>query len=240
PTHLPTFPALMPLAGAAFTVMLQVTLVTEGWPLRRLPAIPAGLMALALAWLIAAGLYLLLVDFRPPPLTGLTARAGPVSGATFGAVLTLIGVWQVWFFLAWRGWPFSSIRRRGVRLAAGNAVTIGGGLLTFLLLDAVSDLRPATITAAAGALIAAGLTVAMLFEGVVRGRGRTLVAIVALAAVLFAVFTVIADRFTWTRAEPVEWVAHAGLNAWSVSVILHVAVGRRWPFGPRPAAGSAT
>ena len=37
PGHVPTFPVTLPLAGAAFVTMLQVTLVGEGWPLRRLP-----------------------------------------------------------------------------------------------------------------------------------------------------------------------------------------------------------
>ena len=37
PGHTPTFPATMPLAAAAFVAMLELTLVGEGWPLRRLP-----------------------------------------------------------------------------------------------------------------------------------------------------------------------------------------------------------
>jgi hypothetical protein len=228
--HLATFPALMPLAGAAFTVMLQYTLVTEGWPVRRLPAIPAGIVALILSWGTAAVLYLVLVDFRPPPATGLDTRPGPVSGATFGAALTVIGVWQVWFYLAWRGWPVTRIGDRAARLLAGNAIVIVGGLASYAIL-AATDLRPATITAGAGALIAAGLTVAMLFEGAITGRLASVVVIVAVAAVLYAAFWLIAQALTWTRAEPVEWVAHVALNAWSVSVILHVAIGRRWPFG---------
>ena len=31
--------------------------------------------------------------------------------------------------------------------------------------------------------------------------------------------------------EPEDWVAHAGLNAIGAGVILHVAIGKRWPFG---------
>jgi hypothetical protein len=34
----------------------------------------------------------------------------------------------------------------------------------------------------------------------------------------------------WKRVEPEEFVAYAGLNAIGAGVILHVAVGRRWPF----------
>ena len=39
-----------------------------------------------------------------------------------------------------------------------------------------------------------------------------------------------ADTARWTRAGPEEWIAFAGLNALGAGVILHVAIGRRWPF----------
>jgi hypothetical protein len=39
-----------------------------------------------------------------------------------------------------------------------------------------------------------------------------------------------ATTVRWTRAEPDEWIAFAGLNALGAGVILHVAIGRRWPF----------
>src|SRR5262249_21300876 len=41
PGHPATYPFTLPLAGAAFAAMLEVTLVNEGWPLRRLPRIVA-------------------------------------------------------------------------------------------------------------------------------------------------------------------------------------------------------
>ena len=37
PGHVPTFPATLPLAGTAFVMVSQLTLVGEGWPLRNLP-----------------------------------------------------------------------------------------------------------------------------------------------------------------------------------------------------------
>jgi len=44
----------------------------------------------------------------------------------------------------------------------------------------------------------------------------------------------------WTRGTPDDWVTHASLNAIGVGVILHVGIGRRWPFGrPAPADESA-
>jgi hypothetical protein len=35
-------------------------------------------------------------------------------------------------------------------------------------------------------------------------------------------------QFTEVSAD--DWVEHASLNALSTSIILHVAIGRRWPF----------
>jgi hypothetical protein len=47
-----------------------------------------------------------------------------------------------------------------------------------------------------------------------------------LAPALYAV----ADGLRLTRASEDAWVTHVALNALSASVLLHVAVGRRWPF----------
>jgi hypothetical protein len=46
----------MPLAGAIFVVMLELTLVSEGWPLRRLGRFTGGVAALAAAWAIGLAL----------------------------------------------------------------------------------------------------------------------------------------------------------------------------------------
>ena len=66
----------MPLAGAFFVVMLQLTLVGEGWPLRRLGRIASGPIAVVAAWAIALTLYLLLVGTHPKPGSGLYFRSG--------------------------------------------------------------------------------------------------------------------------------------------------------------------
>ena len=210
------FPDTMPLAAAAFVVMLQVTLVCEGWPLRRLDRFTGGLTALAVSWAVALALYAAGVHHRPG----------------FGAFLVLVGAWQVAIFLVWRGWPVAGIHGRGRRIASGNAIVLGGALLTFVVVEVSGAARPGTVSAAAGAFVAAGLVVAMLFEGWLRGRVVPLAATVALAAVLFAALTAYADSVPFTSATSEEWVAHAGLNAIGVSVILHVAIGRRWPFAP--------
>jgi hypothetical protein len=239
PGHSPTFPAAMPLAGAAFVAMLQVTLVSEGWPLRgHMGPLVAGAVALLAAWAIALAVYLLLVDFRAPPGSGLTSRAGSVSGAELGAVLVLIGAWQVWLFVAWRGWPVAELPAQWARLVAGNVVVLGGAVLTFLVAHGPAGVLPARIAAVAGAFVAAGLLVGMLFEPAVscsrapaRARAVSLAAIAVLATALFAGLTLIADGVRWRHLAPDEWVSHAALNAVGTAVILHVAIGRRWPFG---------
>jgi hypothetical protein len=215
--HEALFPDTLALGGATFAVMLQWTLVTEGWPLRRLPRIPAGLVALAGSWAIAIGLYFWLVEgaFAPPE---------------FGELLTLIAVWQVVFYVVWRGWPFAQIRQRWCRLLAGNLVVIGGGLGTFAVLDGTGPEWAATVSAAAGSLVAAGLLVGILFEGAVRARLVSLAVVVLLGGLLYAGLSWYAGRLPWTRATSEQWVTHAALNAIGVSVILHVAVGKRWPF----------
>jgi hypothetical protein len=75
PGHSATFPATMPLAGGFFVVTLQLTLVSEGWPLRRLGRIASGPIAIAVAWAIALTLYLLLVKPTPSPAAGFTRAA---------------------------------------------------------------------------------------------------------------------------------------------------------------------
>jgi hypothetical protein len=230
PTSVPgqaaTFPATMPLGGAIFVAMLELTLVCEGWPLRRLDRLPAGAVALAVAWVAGVALYLALV-----------AHNGPVPGAEFGAVLVCIGALQVWFYVVLRGWPFSGIASRTVRLTSANLAVIGGGSLAYLALAHAAGVEDTTISALAGSVVASGLVVGMLFEGWLdsllsarRARLAHLAAVAAVAAVVYVALRAYAEAVSWTRAEPEEWIAYAGLNAIGAGVILHVAVGRRWPF----------
>jgi hypothetical protein len=231
--HAPTFPATMPLAAAIFVSMLQLTLVSEGCPLRRLDRFLAGALALGAGWIVGVGLYeaLLPTKLVPP--------------AEFGAILICIGALQVTFYVVWRGWPFSPITEHRVRLPVANAVVIGGGWLAYRVLADTAGLRPSTIGAAAGAVVAAGLVVGMLFESWLDAllppagaRVCGLAATLGLAALLYAGLQALAHAAGWTRAEPEDWTAYVGLNAIGVAVILHVAVGRRWPFAER--AGEAT
>src|ERR687884_913191 len=83
PAQAATFPLTMPLAGAILVVMLQLTLVSEGWPFRRFNRFVGGVAALLASWAIAIPLYELLV------------AGGPVTGGQFGAALVCIGLLQV-------------------------------------------------------------------------------------------------------------------------------------------------
>ena len=238
PHSSPTFPATMPLAGAFFVVMLQLTLVNEGWPLRRLGRISSGTVALLVAWAIALTLYLLLVHTHPRPINGLYSRTGPpLTGAQFGAVLTAVGLWQVIFYVAFRGWPFAALSKRAVRLAVANITTMAAGIATYLILHTAIALSPPIASAVAGSALTAVLFCGMLFEGLGQSaahasRERLIIvgAIVVVTVALYGALTAIAHRASWTSASPAEWVTYAGLNALGLGIILHVAIGRRWPF----------
>jgi hypothetical protein len=207
--------------------MLQLTLVCEGWPLRgRLGRTAAGLAALTVAWVVAVA-----VDELVPGRL--------LAGPDLGALLTLIGAAQVGVYVLWRGWPAARSGRRAVRLVAGNALVLGGAGLAYGLTRGVD---PGAVSAAAGCVVAAGLLYGMLFEGFLRDRlpaateraallGLTMVTAVVLDLALHGY----AGTVGWTRGTPDDWVTHASLNAIGVGVILHVGIGRRWPFG-RPAA----
>jgi hypothetical protein len=165
-----TFPATLPLAGAAFTAMLQLSLPCERWPLGGIGRLWSGVAALALSWAIGVGAYFLFVNIDAVPAAeraaaGLRDPGGPVPAPDFGSALIAVGVWQALFFIAMRGWPVNAIARRPRRLIVGNILVIVPGALTYLLLRDIAHLRPDAISAACGCVIAAVLVVGMLFEG---------------------------------------------------------------------------
>lgn len=92
-------------------------------------------------------------------------RTGPIAGPDFGSALIAVGLWQAMFFIALRGWPVNTISRRPHRLLAGNALVVGLGALTYLILCDLAHWQPDAISAACGCVISAALIVAMLFEG---------------------------------------------------------------------------
>jgi hypothetical protein len=221
----------MPLAGAAFVAVLQLTLACERWPLTRADRTWAGLTAL----LIAGGIGLLLtwtVVAVTRPAGGAHVHAGLMRGSDFGALMVTAGTWQTVLFVVLRGWPLNLINPRAPRLLANNAAVVGGTLGTYWVLSAVLGLSADAVDAACGSVIAAGLVVGMLFEGWPRraGRGAILALVAVVAVALFALLTTVAGTLSWHRVTAAEWVSYAGLNAIGVSVILHVGIGRRWPF----------
>jgi hypothetical protein len=221
PGRVPTFPATMPVAGVAFVAMVEITLVSERWPLRRLGTLIGGLSALAISWGVAIGVY--------------HAAFGFVSGGRLGALLVLIGLWQVWFFLVWRGWPISSLGRRWQRLWLGNATVLIGGVGTYAAGRALGA-SPLTLNALASCLIAAAVVVAVLFEGSpiptrLAHADRLVISTLLLlvAAGLYLGLRAWADQLQWRQGSPLQWVSHITLALVAV-VLLHVAVGGRWPF----------
>jgi hypothetical protein len=242
PGHVPTFPATLPLGGTAFVAMLQLTLVGERWPLHRLRRLPAGVLAVALSWIVAVVVYLTVIEVEPSSGSEVIARHGPVPGAELGAVLVLISAWQVLGYVSWRGWPFAAIDNRAVRLIAAHVVVIGGGILTFFIAHRLMGFETTRIAAVAGCFIAAGLVFGMLLEdwlaplGARTERATLLLATLALTAVLAIALTAVARSLPLVGISADDWVEHAALNALSTSIILHVAIGRRRPFlrWPKP------
>jgi hypothetical protein len=88
-----------------------------------------------------------------------------VTGAELGAVLTAVGLWQVWFYIALRGWPFSAVASRAARLLIANITVVAAGVLTYAILHAAIGLGPSTTTAITASLLTTVLLHGMLFEG---------------------------------------------------------------------------
>ncbi|HEY7279785.1 MAG TPA: hypothetical protein VH594_27725 [Trebonia sp.] len=237
-----TFPATLALGGAAFAAMLQLSLVCERWPLGGPGRIRSGLAALVLSWAIGAGAYFLFVNVDSVPAAeraavGLRNPGGPVAAADFGTALIAVGVWQAIFFIALRGWPVNTITSRPRRLLAGNALVIALGAATYAVLRDAAGLSPGLIGAVCGCVISGALVVAMLFEGwpgallgPAAGRVLTLALTGGVAAVLYFALAAYADGVGWIRATPDDWITTAALSFLGAGIILHVAIGLRWPF----------
>ena len=156
----------------------------------------------------------------------------------FGVALIAVGVWQTVFFVALRGWPVNLIDRRPLRLLAGNALVIGGGAATYLVLRDLANLPPQAIGAACGCVISAGLIAALVFEGWPgallsrpdAGRLVTIVLTAAVAVVLNRALAGYADSVHWVRATADDWVTVSSLAFAGIGIILHVAIGQRWPL----------
>ncbi len=133
---------------------------------------------------------------------------GPGHVRTFPATLPLAwAVALVAYLLPVEIQPPAEIRRRSVRLLVANATVIACGWLTYLALRHLAGLELGTIVAVGGAAITAALLVGMLFEG-----------------------------WPATKLSPLpgRLLKFAGIGVLGAGVILHVAIGRRWPFAREP------
>lgn len=216
--RLVTGTAAVPLAAGIFTLMLQLTLVGEGWPLRGRGTRWPGVAALVWCWVAGLAVYLALV------------RTGTVAGEDYGAWFAGLGAWQMVWYVALRGWPFARIRRRVVRLATAHGVVLACAWATYAVVS------PDRLAPVAGAAIASVLVVAMLFEAwpAIRltplpGRSLVLVLVALLTAALSAGLPQVARWAAVPDRLVAGWTTHTTLNALSLAVILHVAVWRRWP-----------
>ena len=240
-----TFPATLALAGSAFSAMLQLSLVCERWPLAGVGRLRSGIAALALSWAIGIGAYFLFVNLDALPTAeraaaGLRNPGGPIAAPDFGSALIAVGVWQAVLFIALRGWPVNSITRRSRRLLTGNALVLGLGALTYIVLRNLAHWQPDAISAICGCVISAALIVGMLFEGwpaarlpTAPGRALTLVLTALVALALNRTLAAYADGVRWTRATPDDWITTAALSFIGAGIILHVGIGLRWPFAQK-------
>jgi hypothetical protein len=240
PDHLTVFPWTLPVAALAFTCMIHLTFVWEGWPLRQLGRFRSGVGALVISWVVAIVAYLLLADVpsEDAAAIGLRDPGGPVPVEVFGGWLVAVASWQALFFIGLNGWPFSNLEQRRDRLIAGNVVVIAGGWLTYLFLHHTLGWSISAVTAAGGCLIAAIVLAALLFDGwpaahfvPARARIITLVVIFAGALVLYGVLSLFSNAVEdWEAASAKDWITFAGLNFIAGSAIIHVAIWERWPL----------
>jgi hypothetical protein len=241
--QLVTFPFTLPLAGLVFVIMLQLTLVCRKWPFAKMGPIAGGLSALGTSWVLGVAAYALLVNWDAVPAPareaiGLSNPGGPVDALDLLAFGLCVVIWQLAVFLLLDGWPVSRLGDGASYLVAANAVSLGGGYLTWLLLDSGLDRTVPEIAAVAGAAVAGILIAGLLFEGwparLLQGAGSARAGLLAVAAVWsvavgYALYGLGNAFETWDR-EPVHlWSGVIGLNFIGAMVILYVAVWRRWP-----------
>ena len=241
--HLATYPATLPVAAIAFTCMIHLTFVWEGWPLRPLGRFRSGAAALTISWIVAIVAYLLLANLDDVPMADLDAMGlrnpgGPVPAEVLGGWLVSVAAWQALFFIGLNGWPFSNLESRRDRLIVGNVAVIGGGWLTYLFLHHALGWSLASVTAAGGCLIAAVVLASLLFDGwpaarfvPERARIVTLSVITVASFALFGLLSLLSNGIeNWETATAKDWITFAGLNFIAGSAIIHVAIWERWPL----------
>lgn len=216
-------PTVLILGVLIFTVMLQLTLVTEGWPLRRLGRVKGGLIALGISWVLGRCLLWIL-------------GASAVGDGDVLAALSCISAFQVVGWVVLRGIPTTQVSRRAVRLCLGNVISIGGGVGACWILGYAIESE--ILAYGAASIVGAGLVVGMLFEPwakhLLDSFFRQLLAVLItclLAGAVLAGLSLIAQAVSVSAAETPAWTGYA-CNSLAAAVILHVGIFRRWPLVP--------
>jgi hypothetical protein len=248
----PSYPWTLPLAALIFLTMILLTFVCDRWPLRRLGSAGSGIAAIALSWIIGLAAYELLANWNaivPAPAQaalGLSNPGGPASAFNLLGWTLCVAVWAVVVFIPFRGRPLRAIASTPARVVAGNVATIALGWGTFLLLSGPVGLTVPEIAAGCGALIAASLLAALIFEAwpsrlVAPGASRDAALLATIGVVGFALFIALKligdSRGGWTPTNPVYlWMTVCALNFVAAGSILWYGVWRRWPVAaPTPA-----
>jgi hypothetical protein len=245
--HLVSFPFAEPLAAFVFVTFLQLTFVCRKWPLSGLPAVPAGLAALATSWAIGTAGYLLLANWDSVPAParaaiGLRNPSGPIDALDLIGILLCVTIWQMAVFFLLDGYPATLVPTRAGYLAAANVLSVGGGVGLYVILHDVLNRTVPEISAAAGVIVAATLIVGLLLEqwparllGSPHAQRAALLSSAAVIAIGagFALRALSLSIQTWTRDPAQLWVAVTGLNFIGAGIIVHVAFWRRWPLTPR-------
>jgi hypothetical protein len=254
----PSYPWTLPLAALIFLTMILLTFVCDRWPLRRLGTAGSGIAAIAVSWIVGLAAYELLANWNaivPAPAQaalGLSNPGGPVSAFNLLGWTLCVAVWAVVVFIPFHGRPFGLIASTPARVVAGNVATIALGWGTFLLLSGPVGLTVPEIAAGCGALIAASLLAALIFEAwpsrlLAPGAGRDAALLATIGLLGFAVFILLKligdSRGDWTPANPVYlWMTVCALNFVAAGSILWYGVWRRWPVAapsaPPPAEAS--
>ena len=242
---LTTFPFTVPLAATVFVTMLQLTFVSNKWPFHKMRAASSGISAFVFSWVVGTAIYFLLTNWNSVPVParaalGLRNGIGPMNAIDFTAMLLCIVVYQMSFFVLFRGWPFAGLKSSGARLVTSHLATIGGGWMTFfVLLDGFKWQDP-VIVGVCGSIIASIFIVAMLFEtwpfqgeDASENRFGSLVMVAVVTCVLYFLLRAIGHATgTWTQAPVELWIGVGGLNYIAAVIILHYAVWGRWPLEP--------
>jgi hypothetical protein len=243
-----SFPWSVPLAVCAFAVMMQITFVCEKRPFSSLKPAIAGWTALVVSWIGGLVMYLVLTNWDLVPadfraLVGLNNTSGPIFALDLVAILVCIIVWQLTTMFLLGGWPFSTIASTGTRLFVANVTTIGGGVISYILLhDAVHWTVP-MIIGVGGSAVASVIILALVFETwpfateePSAGRLGLVVTMIAVTAIVFWILQAIGSGLTFDRDPRELWTGAVALDFVAAVAIVYCMLFGRWPI---PAADDA-